>query len=1053
MSKHQQKIEKGQADGYASLDANAKLPATQLPDLSITNTFVVASEVEMLALVCETGDVAIRTDVSKSFILAGTDPTALSNWVELLFPEVDPLFTAANPAIQSHINSISNPHEVNSSQIDFPHEEVTTHLTVLNDFYNHSWSSTSTTGFDLTDNGDGTINISAGEVVLRDDNLNDAQLKSYAVAETLAVALTDNNINYVVVEYNAGTPIISVTNVVSEVNCWTNCLLYKITRIGTDLKWIDAREMGVDTPRKVRRMQIEVEGIRYAYGVGVSEVGTRNLYVNSGRFYYGINDITTPLIDTSVADTFTTIYGNFTRTTGQTQIDVTYYDNAGTLTALNPNKITNRWVYMVIDNPSKIYVVYGTQQYTKLSEAQAELPPANLPIEILGLGKLLARIVVEAGNNTFLSVDSYLKKAYTSGSVSDHGDLVGLGDDDHLNYPLLAGRVTGDNLVLQSVLGADFITNGDFATDLTGWSGTNWTWNSGTAKHSSGTTALTQAAATVVVGTVYKLTFDLIFSGTGSITPSCGGMNGLAHVASATGIVWYFTATATTALSFIPTTGNTSAIDNVKLQAISHGTLTVGDYITGATPGKSLRFIKSLINPVSNEVAFKFEYEVNKATSGNDSGLVINMIDTNSPGTSKVIDIQVNGVSVLSTSPAGQTTINNLVVGNVNGSSYLAGQRNNIQVNPTDGIMSNNNTAATAAIPVQMTPRLNLQGSVWNSGGTPATNTVNWTQDGLHTSGNPPTSTLRWGYSLAGAAFSYVMSLTSAGVLTVDKLIADGSFGELYLDESSIHTADSVAVTDGTITSGSVVDTRTINNTYLVINESGKFQVDVTFSGITGGLARIEIKGRYVGSFAHEVEIKIWDYNTSVWDDINATTKDLPSSTTDYSVQFLYPADTTNYVSGGEAKVRIEHTSVAVGTHNLYVDYIALIGKTHTVTTAGTFYDINALTGGESNDTTLSAANGTITVLTTGKYKVNVAGSFCGTPSAMFHFHAFVGSVEQGKIGAFVQKNSNGDFSNIELTGILNLTANDIVKLRFTALQDGAYVSFQYLNFNLTRIN
>ena len=57
-----------------------------LPALTITSTTVVGSEAEMLALVVEKGDVAVRTDLSKTFILRGTDATNLSDWQELLTP-------------------------------------------------------------------------------------------------------------------------------------------------------------------------------------------------------------------------------------------------------------------------------------------------------------------------------------------------------------------------------------------------------------------------------------------------------------------------------------------------------------------------------------------------------------------------------------------------------------------------------------------------------------------------------------------------------------------------------------------------------------------------------------------------------------------------------------------------------------------------------------------------------------------------------------------------------------------------------------------------------
>jgi hypothetical protein len=56
----------------------------------------------------------------------------------------------------------------------------------------------------------------------------------------------------------------------------------------------------------------------------------------------------------------------------------------------------------------------------------------------------------------------------------------------------------------------------------------------------------------------------------------------------------------------------------------------------------------ALNNATGNEVALTIAYTVNKATSGNDTGLLISMTDTASPGTSLPLDIQVGGSSKLS---------------------------------------------------------------------------------------------------------------------------------------------------------------------------------------------------------------------------------------------------------------------------------------------------------------------------------------------------------------------------------------------------------------------
>jgi len=75
---------RGQADGLASLDSNGKLPTSQLPSLAIADTNVVSSQAEMLALTAERGDVAIRTDNGKTYILATDEPATIADWKEVV---------------------------------------------------------------------------------------------------------------------------------------------------------------------------------------------------------------------------------------------------------------------------------------------------------------------------------------------------------------------------------------------------------------------------------------------------------------------------------------------------------------------------------------------------------------------------------------------------------------------------------------------------------------------------------------------------------------------------------------------------------------------------------------------------------------------------------------------------------------------------------------------------------------------------------------------------------------------------------------------------------
>jgi hypothetical protein len=78
--------QKGVANGIAELDGNGLVPTHHLPALAISETSVVNSQANMLALTAQVGDVAVRTDVNKSFILTATPASTLGNWQELLTP-------------------------------------------------------------------------------------------------------------------------------------------------------------------------------------------------------------------------------------------------------------------------------------------------------------------------------------------------------------------------------------------------------------------------------------------------------------------------------------------------------------------------------------------------------------------------------------------------------------------------------------------------------------------------------------------------------------------------------------------------------------------------------------------------------------------------------------------------------------------------------------------------------------------------------------------------------------------------------------------------------
>ena len=74
------------ANKIVRLNASGKLDDSVLPALAIVNTYVVADETAQLALTVQVGDVAIRSDSSRTYINATGSNTEMADWQEILTP-------------------------------------------------------------------------------------------------------------------------------------------------------------------------------------------------------------------------------------------------------------------------------------------------------------------------------------------------------------------------------------------------------------------------------------------------------------------------------------------------------------------------------------------------------------------------------------------------------------------------------------------------------------------------------------------------------------------------------------------------------------------------------------------------------------------------------------------------------------------------------------------------------------------------------------------------------------------------------------------------------
>ena len=107
---------------------------------------------------------------------------------------------------------------------------------------------------------------------------------------------------------------------------------------------------------------------------------------------------------------------------------------------------------------------------------------------------------------------------YASTTVNASGVVVNTATGGQWRY-----KATKDS----ATLGAELITNGTFATGLSGWadSGSSWSWSAGTALHTAGSVSTLSQSVSVTSGGTYQVQFTMSGRTAGSISVTLGSVN------------------------------------------------------------------------------------------------------------------------------------------------------------------------------------------------------------------------------------------------------------------------------------------------------------------------------------------------------------------------------------------------------------------------------------------------------------------------------------------------------------------------------------------------
>lgn len=299
----------------------------------------------------------------------------------------------------------------------------------------------------ITDATGVAVALSSATVLIRDNANWTGQLYYKYVAANSSLALTDDSVNFIYITWNSGVPIYGATtdrSVINNSNYVPVARVYMQSgNIGYQLLngniGLDLTIQGYDRVMRIRGQQ----GFEKESGLAVSCSST-SPNISVGYLFFGYRRMTLAAYSVATEDNmwiYTHSGGNWIETK-TASINNSYYDNGTSTVALTANRYAVNYLFRrVNESINELDIVVGTGDYTL---AQALAAVGTIPVVPQSFTYFyypVGAIIIQAGATTPTQVVTYTPDSgITFASASNHGDLLGLGNDDHLIYALLAGR-------------------------------------------------------------------------------------------------------------------------------------------------------------------------------------------------------------------------------------------------------------------------------------------------------------------------------------------------------------------------------------------------------------------------------------------------------------------------------------------------------------------------------------------------------------------------------------------------------------------------------------
>ncbi|HBT75040.1 TPA: hypothetical protein DEB29_03510 [Candidatus Wolfebacteria bacterium] len=279
----------------------------------------------------------------------------------------------------------------------------------------------------ITDNMDGTVTLGDGEYVFSTDAVGTPPFVKFSIVGD-DYSFTDGVTNYIVANYNGGSPTITVVTSTSTIDNTSVIPLLTVFRSGTHLDILEWDAAGKGLANKLMRRLVLTD--RFSLepgGLALGEVATRTVTVTAGNVWNGAHQAVLGAFTsaTDELELYAHVAGVWTKS-DITQYDNTQYDNGTALATLTAGRYAVNWVFRAVNsNQQECYIVLGTGDYT-LVQAQQSTVPTSLPAEITSSSILVGRIIVQKSASSATEIDSAFTQTFNFSPSTDHSALSNL---------------------------------------------------------------------------------------------------------------------------------------------------------------------------------------------------------------------------------------------------------------------------------------------------------------------------------------------------------------------------------------------------------------------------------------------------------------------------------------------------------------------------------------------------------------------------------------------------------------------------------------------------